>query len=79
MPVRNDSPRPGRHTPFWVISTTRSCGHSKKSEKFLRRGIELLEQAVAIEPETSEYQLKLAGGYEGLAYPLLAQGKKDEA
>lgn len=51
----------------------------KKSEELLRQGVDLMEKAVKAAPNEHEYQLRLAAGYEGMAYPLMAQGKLEEA
>ena len=51
----------------------------KKSEEFLRQGVDLMERAVKAAPDEYEYQLRLAAGYEGVAYPLMAQGEMEAA
>ena len=56
-----------------------TLGDSSASEEHLRKGVHLMERAVAKEPQNREYLLKLARGYEGLAYPLLVLGRDDEA
>ena len=61
----------------FLYNTT--LGNPRASEEHTRKGVQLLEQAVAKEPQNREYLLKLARGYEGLAYPLHLLGRDDEA